>query len=141
MGSVFYRKLWRPKRDHRTRRDRTQILVDVFAAQMEQMTSAYVDWQHDTKQEGLGKLFAHAEAAVIEDTEHVYVVDLFCKSCLCPGEHSSLFVAAAYYSNVPIVEGDSFITSALVRQGLVPCAAYRSTVAITVRALELFRAL
>ncbi|KAJ7044323.1 hypothetical protein C8F04DRAFT_1027413 [Mycena alexandri] len=120
-----HQKLWGSKRDNRTRRDRTQILVDAFAAQMGPMTSAYIDWQHDTKEDGLGKLFNHAEAAVVEDIENVYVVDLF----------------SAYYSKVPIVEGDTYIASALVRQGLIPCAAYRSTVAITVRTLEVFRSL
>lgn len=53
--------------------------MDAFAAQMGPMTSAYIDWQHDTKEDGLGKLFNHAEAAVVEDTENVYIVDLFCK--------------------------------------------------------------
>ncbi|KAJ7238094.1 hypothetical protein B0H12DRAFT_1025997, partial [Mycena haematopus] len=41
---------------------------------------------------------------------------------------------------VPVVEGDSFVASALVRQGLIPAAPHLPSLVITVRALEVFRA-
>lgn len=48
--------------------------------------------------------------------------------------------AAAYYADISIIEGDVFVASALVRQGLMPVAPHFPTVIITFRALEVFRA-
>ncbi|KAJ7256854.1 hypothetical protein B0H12DRAFT_1015629 [Mycena haematopus] len=41
--------------------------------------------------------------------------------------------------NVPIVKGDQFVASALIRQGLFPVAPHFPNIVITARALELFR--
>jgi hypothetical protein len=69
--------------DFRTRSDWTQKRVNVFAAQMTSMTDAYMEWSSDTAEDGLGKLYAHPEGAVIEGTQRVYVVDIFSEYCLC----------------------------------------------------------
>ncbi|KAJ7200277.1 hypothetical protein B0H12DRAFT_1244460 [Mycena haematopus] len=42
----------RRRREHQTRADRTQIWVDVFAAQMSQMVDAYLEWTVDSAEHG-----------------------------------------------------------------------------------------
>ncbi|KAF7341883.1 hypothetical protein MSAN_02043900 [Mycena sanguinolenta] len=73
---------------------------------------------------GWGKLYTQPEDAVVETTHRIYVVDLF----------------AAFYQEVPIIQGDRNVASAYIRQGLVPTAPHLPNVAITIRALEIFRA-
>ncbi|KAJ7858939.1 hypothetical protein B0H14DRAFT_3446975 [Mycena olivaceomarginata] len=48
-------------------------------------------------------------------------------------------IQQASYKDVPIVQGDAFMASAYVRQGLMPSTPLHPTVVVTVRALELFR--
>ncbi|KAJ7717541.1 hypothetical protein B0H16DRAFT_1666773 [Mycena metata] len=79
------------------------------------MANAYLEWSFDTAEDGLSKLFVHAEDATVEDTHRVYIVDCF----------------AAHHADVPIVAGNELIASALVRQGLIPVAAHLATVVIT----------
>ncbi|KAJ7244802.1 hypothetical protein B0H12DRAFT_1073675 [Mycena haematopus] len=112
----------RRRREHRTRADRTQIRVDAFAAQMPQMVDAYLEWAVDGAERGLGSLYHHPEDTVVEASARVYVVDLF-----------------SYYADAPLVEGDQFVASGLIRQGLVPVAPHLPSVVITLRALEVFR--
>ncbi|KAJ7915783.1 hypothetical protein B0H13DRAFT_2231808 [Mycena leptocephala] len=117
-------QLFGRRRDYRRRADRTQNRVNAFAPQMPSMVDAYMAWSLDTAEEGMGKLYSHPDDAVVEQTQRVYVVDLF----------------TAYYADVPIVSGDQYITSAYVRQGLMPVAPYTPTAVITLRTLEIFRA-
>ncbi|KAK7013948.1 hypothetical protein R3P38DRAFT_3206529 [Favolaschia claudopus] len=121
---AHHHKLYGRRVDHRTRRDRTQILVDGFTAQLPQMVDAYLVWSLDNANEGLAKLFVYPDDAVVEDKARIYIVDLF----------------SAYFTFVPVVRGDQLITSAFVRQGLIPVSPYNPSVAITVRTLEVFRA-
>ncbi|KAJ7705953.1 hypothetical protein B0H16DRAFT_1746965 [Mycena metata] len=118
------RKLFGRQRDYRTRRDRTQNLINAFAVQMPAMVDAYLAWSLDTAEHGLSKLFTHTEDAAVE-TRRVYAVDLF----------------TAYFTEVPITATDNFVASAYVRQGLMPAAAVFPSVVITVRVLEVFRRL
>jgi hypothetical protein len=71
--------LFSKRHDTRNRNNRTQLLVDAFATQMEKMTDAYMAWSLATAEEGLGKLYTHPEDAVVEECTSIYVVDLFCK--------------------------------------------------------------
>ncbi|KAJ6528195.1 hypothetical protein B0H19DRAFT_1083718 [Mycena capillaripes] len=119
-----HNQLFRRRHDTRTRSNRMQILVDVFTAQMDAMTDVYMDWAVNTAGEGLGSLYAHPLDAVIEETRKILVVDVF-----------------SYYADVPIIEGDLFVASAYVHQGLMPVAPHLPTVVITVRTLETFRRL
>ncbi|KAJ7869704.1 hypothetical protein B0H14DRAFT_2571643 [Mycena olivaceomarginata] len=115
----------RRRRDRRARRNRTQIMVDVFAAQLEKMTDAYVDWDLAMADKGLGGSYTQPEDSVEEDRHPMWVVDLF----------------GAYLQAVPIIAGDAFIASAFVRNGLMPCSPHEPSVVVTVRVLEVFRAL
>ncbi|KAJ7033780.1 hypothetical protein C8F04DRAFT_1183753 [Mycena alexandri] len=118
------RKLFGRQHDYRSRRDRTQNLIDAFTVQMPAMVEAYLAWSLDTAEHGLTKLFTHAEDAAVE-TRRIYVVDLF----------------TAYFADVPITSADQYVASAYVRQGLMPAAAVFPSVVITVRVLEVFRRL
>ncbi|KAJ7898283.1 hypothetical protein B0H14DRAFT_2557314 [Mycena olivaceomarginata] len=109
-------------RDRCMRADRTQILVDTFAAQLESMANAYMTWDLGMSEKDLGDEYTLLEGAVIEETRQVMVVDLF-----------------ARWREVPIAEGDVFVASTYVRQGLMPSTPHHASVVITVRALELFR--
>jgi hypothetical protein len=64
-------------RDRRTHADRTQILVDAFAAQLESMTDAYLTWGLAMSEKDLGDEYALPEDSVVEETRQVMVVDLF----------------------------------------------------------------
>ncbi|KAJ7113062.1 hypothetical protein C8R44DRAFT_741400 [Mycena epipterygia] len=76
---THHRTLYGRRRDHRTRTNRTQVLVDAFAVQMEGMADAYLEWSLTTADSGLASLYMHPEDAVVQEMHHVYVVDLFCK--------------------------------------------------------------
>ncbi|KAJ7435673.1 hypothetical protein B0H11DRAFT_1937391 [Mycena galericulata] len=52
-----HNKLFGRYRDPRTRRDRTQILVDAFASQMQHMADAYLTWSLATGDEGLANVY------------------------------------------------------------------------------------
>ncbi|KAF8146272.1 hypothetical protein K438DRAFT_1990911 [Mycena galopus ATCC 62051] len=115
--------LFTPKarpQDPRTRRDCTQITVDAFSAQLEAMTNAYMGWSSAMSEKGLGGEYEQPEHLVTQDKEQVWVVDLF----------------SAYTTDVPIVKGDVFLTSAYIRQGLMPTTPYDPNVLIMVHALE-----
>ncbi|KAJ7813590.1 hypothetical protein B0H13DRAFT_2382351 [Mycena leptocephala] len=122
---AHHNQLFGRRRDYRRQADRTQSQVNLFAPQMQSMADVYMAWSLDTAEEGMGKLYAHPEDAVVEQTQRVYVVDLF----------------TAYYADILIIVGDQFITSAYVRQGLMPVAPYTPTTVITLRTLEVFHAM
>ncbi|KAJ7092066.1 hypothetical protein B0H15DRAFT_948248 [Mycena belliarum] len=120
---AHHNQLFPRARDKRTRTNRTQILVDAFAAQMEAMTDAYVSWDLETAQDGLASVYTQPRDAEVEETNEIFVVDLF----------------SAYYADVPIIKSDVFVASAYVRQGLMPVAPHFPSVVISIRALEVFR--
>ncbi|KAF8179785.1 hypothetical protein K438DRAFT_1977146 [Mycena galopus ATCC 62051] len=105
--------------------DRVQILVDGFAAQLENMTEAYMGWSLAMAEKGLGGGYVQPDDLVVEDTRRVWVVDLF----------------SAYYQDVPIVRGDAFPSCTYIRHGLMPSVPYMASVVITLRALKVFRTL
>ncbi|KAJ7867083.1 hypothetical protein B0H14DRAFT_3084142 [Mycena olivaceomarginata] len=87
------------------------------------MTDAYVEWSLAMEEKGLGGEYEQPEESVVEDTEPVWVVDLF----------------SAGRRDVAIVHGDAYIASAYVRHGFMPCSPHTPSVVITLRALEIFR--
>jgi hypothetical protein len=107
---------------------------------MDKMTDAYMAWSLASTEEGLEKLYTHPEDAVVEEHTPIYVVDLFCEFFFlvwCPSRRS--FCTATYYADVPLLQGEHFVASAYVSQGLMPAAPYSPNVAITIRTLEIFR--
>ncbi|KAJ7693724.1 hypothetical protein B0H14DRAFT_3531072 [Mycena olivaceomarginata] len=115
--SIFQSKTFsRRPRDRRKHADRTQILVDVFAAQLESMTDAYVSWNLVMVEKSLGAEYTQPRDSVLQEE-----------------------ATETRYEEVPIVDGDAFITSAYVRQGLMPSTPHHASAVITVRTLEVFR--
>ncbi|KAF7359988.1 hypothetical protein MVEN_00725800 [Mycena venus] len=115
-------RLFGRRTDHRTRRDRTQSLVDGFKPQMEATATAYLDFSLRTKGGNLAVLDGHPDEMAINHYPLI-VVDLF----------------SAYQAEIPMFDRDEFVASGLVNLGLFPCSPYDPTVAITTRALEVFR--
>ncbi|KAJ7603186.1 hypothetical protein FB45DRAFT_962888 [Roridomyces roridus] len=116
-----YHRTSRRRRDYRTRSDRTQKMVDAFALQLDAMTDAYMEW--DLTSIDTGPTYEPTEGAVIQNTQKVFVVDVF----------------DANDRLVLFIEGDAFIASSFLRHGIMPVSALNPEVAITIRALELFR--
>ncbi|KAJ7710600.1 hypothetical protein B0H17DRAFT_1123733 [Mycena rosella] len=74
---AHHNQLFPQARDSRTRRDRTKIRVDAFAAQLECMANAYVGWSLAVAEEGLGSTYSLPEGAIVEETRNIIVVDMF----------------------------------------------------------------
>jgi hypothetical protein len=67
----------RRPRDHRKRADRTQILVDAFAVQLESMTDAYMSWNLVMAEKSLGAEYMQPRDSVLQEKRQVLVVDLY----------------------------------------------------------------
>jgi hypothetical protein len=50
-----------------------------------------------------------------------------------------LIAAGSYTTTIEHIAEDAFVTTALVRHGLVPCAPYSPTATFTIRVLEFYR--
>ncbi|KAF7362867.1 hypothetical protein MVEN_00636500 [Mycena venus] len=100
-------RLFGRRTDHRTRRDRTQSLVDGFKPQMEATATAYLDFSLRTKGGNLAVLDGHPDEMAINHYPLI-VVDLF----------------SAYQAEIPMFDRDEFVASGLVNLGLFPCSPY-----------------
>ncbi|KAI6156950.1 hypothetical protein BKA82DRAFT_25914 [Pisolithus tinctorius] len=95
---------------------------------MPALTSSYLEWSHaQASTPARGDFAERAEAEDLGNgssarTWRVHVVDVF----------------RAEKVNLVISADDSYIASALVRQGFMPCSPIRPSVAITINALELY---
>jgi hypothetical protein len=63
--------------NRRKRADRTQILVDVFAAQLESMTDTYMSWNLVMAEKSLGAKYTQPRDSVLQEKRQVLVVDLY----------------------------------------------------------------
>ncbi|KAG1721163.1 hypothetical protein EDD22DRAFT_983130 [Suillus occidentalis] len=98
--------------DYRTRRDRTRRHTQAFDNQMSALTDAYMDWHlvHSTL-DGRGFFSCYSDVQDMnEGSIEIKVVDVFY----------------------------TFIASALVRQGVIPCSPISPTTAITMEALNFY---
>ncbi|KAJ7635425.1 hypothetical protein B0H17DRAFT_1149699 [Mycena rosella] len=98
--------LYGKRRDYRTRKDRTQHLVNAFQLQMESIADAYMAWDLRSSAEDMGTPAPLAEDAMVQGTLPVVVVDLF----------------SVRMVEVPMLAGDAFVASGLVNQGYFPCS-------------------
>ncbi|KAG1763541.1 hypothetical protein EDD22DRAFT_979344 [Suillus occidentalis] len=97
--------------NYRTRRDRTRRRTEAFDQQMSALTCTYLDWH-------LANVDVNAGSIAIK------VVDVFCKT--------------AERLPLSILSTDSFIASALIRQGVVPCSPISPSTGVTMQALNLY---
>ncbi|KAG0695695.1 hypothetical protein DFH29DRAFT_984896 [Suillus ampliporus] len=129
--------------DHRTRRDRIQRRIDAFNKQMPAMVDAFLDWSNTRAKSKIRGFFGVQSGADLDPDSGswpVTVVDLF-REIL---QSYSMFIADIMVIDSEIVSigikpTDAFLTSALVRQGLVPCSPITPSVAITIDAIEFYR--
>ncbi|KAF9232688.1 hypothetical protein BU15DRAFT_90591 [Melanogaster broomeanus] len=122
---------WRKRKscahkDTRKRRDRVLCRTEAFNIQMHALIDSYIRWSHDQEQTNGRSAFEGMDQADIDagaERWKVHVVDVFrAEEVICT-----------------IKPNDSYIASALIRQGLMPCSPISPTTAITINALELYR--
>ncbi|KAJ7233544.1 hypothetical protein C8J57DRAFT_1577441 [Mycena rebaudengoi] len=118
-----HNRLYAHRHDYRTRRNRTQDMVDAFAPQMPAMADAYIAWDLRCSAEGLGVLLAPPSDAMVQGMLPMVVVDIF----------------GSVVTELPMLIGDAFVTSGLVELGYFPCSPNEPNVVITTRTLEIFR--
>ncbi|KAG1728938.1 hypothetical protein EDB19DRAFT_1939615 [Suillus lakei] len=105
--------------DNRTRRDRVLRRNKAFAEQMPVITDAYLAWSLARRKEGEKTWIV----ALTTGQWPISVIDVF----------------YAEKVNLRILPTDATISTALVRQGLMPCSPISPTVGITTEALDLYR--
>ncbi|KAJ6456535.1 hypothetical protein C8R45DRAFT_943719 [Mycena sanguinolenta] len=112
------RKKSAPRPDYRVRTDRTQTLVNGWRVQMERLVAAYMCWCAEAD---LG-VSRPATPAMVEEIK-ITVVDLY--------ETKTV--------DVELNADGAGVAAALIKQGLIPCAPWTASVAISTRVLELYR--
>lgn len=82
----------------------------------------------------------HADA-VVDGHSSICEVDLFHEQALfpCPIVSSDIAHEGSREVVIDHLVSNVFVTATIVRYGLMPCAPYQPTVAITIRALEFYR--
>ncbi|KAG2126906.1 hypothetical protein DEU56DRAFT_958995 [Suillus clintonianus] len=111
--------------DNRTRRDRVLRRNKAFAEQMPVITDAYLAWSLARRKEGFFERLEREDLDSGSDYGQwpISVIDVF----------------YAEKVNLRILPTDATISTALVRQGLMPCSPISPTVGITTEALDLYR--
>jgi len=102
---------------------------------------AYMGWMLQLGEDGYSGEYVLPPNAEVQATANICEIDVYRES------YNSLFVflltlfLVSGLRNVQVhhLSTDAYICAALIRQGLMPCAPYSPTAAITIRALELFR--
>ena len=76
----------------------------------------------------------------VEEVYRLLILDVFGKSlAIKPCQFNQIHLLGTSSQEAYILEGDINIPAALVRQGLIPCAPYHPSMAVTTRVLELYR--
>ncbi|KAI6125002.1 hypothetical protein EDD16DRAFT_1763245, partial [Pisolithus croceorrhizus] len=126
LGELFkdYSRKGAQRKDYRTRRDRILRRNEAFDQQLPALTQAYLDWSY-TWTKGKSKEYfpKSADNGSSATSWTLHVIDVYRTEKVTFGMWAS----------------DLFITSALMRQGVVPCSPIHPTAAVTIGALELFR--
>lgn len=127
----------RKQKDWRTRRDRVQDRTEGFKRQMEEMVDAYLEWDVELGDGGLG---AADPPAMKKGGNGLYlrVIDVFSEFIHSFG-FSQLNFQGTRMLQTDAIDASEGVPASLIRQGLIPCAPYRPTLAVTTRLLELFR--
>ncbi|KAI6104922.1 hypothetical protein EV401DRAFT_2060716 [Pisolithus croceorrhizus] len=126
LGELFkdYSRKGAQRKDYRTCRDRILRRNEAFDQQLPALTQAYLDWSY-TWTKGKSKEYfpKSADNGSSATSWTLHVIDVYRTEKVTFGMWAS----------------DLFITSALMRQGVVPCSPIHPTAAVTIGALELFR--
>ncbi|KAJ7054564.1 hypothetical protein C8F01DRAFT_1162020 [Mycena amicta] len=108
------------RRDRRNRQNRAKLVVDGFNAQMEAIADAHEACDLFFATHGADVDYERPSGSTVEKMSQIFVVDIW----------------TAKYQSIEYLEGDQYIASTLVRQGMYPCSPYSPTVAITTRTLR-----
>ncbi|KAI5985883.1 hypothetical protein EDD15DRAFT_2175514 [Pisolithus albus] len=121
LGELFkdYSRKGPRRKDYRTRRDRILRRNEAFEQQLPALTQAYLHWSY-TWTKGRSR-------------------EYFPKSADDGNSVTSCTLHVIDKVTLGVWASDLFITSALMRQGVVPCSPIHPTAAVTIGALELFR--
>jgi hypothetical protein len=132
----------RRRTDPRTRQNRIVLRNEGFKRQFEGIVDAYMSWSNAIGEGGLDSPPPSVEPELLQGTYKIRVMDVFGKNIHVYYplfiSHKILFLAT-FSSDAELAAGDQGIPAALVRQGLVPCAPFSPTLAISTRLLELYR--
>ncbi|KAJ7853837.1 hypothetical protein B0H14DRAFT_3653218 [Mycena olivaceomarginata] len=110
--------------DLRTRKNRTQLQVDAFARQIDQMADSYMDFGVAVAEEdGLPLSCAVPAPEEVQEVRDVLVVDMF----------------STTHEDLCLVAGDVSVAFACVHRGWMPVSPFIPTAVITIRALEVYR--
>ena len=123
------------------RRDRTQQCVDVFNAQLPALVKAYMEWMLQLGKDGYSGEYMLPLGAEVQGTTNIHEVDVY-------HESSIMFLSFFLLTLSPIsgnqnvvvhhLSTDEYVCGALIQQGLMPCAPYSPSTAISIQALKLF---
>ncbi|KAJ6600993.1 hypothetical protein DFH09DRAFT_1243004 [Mycena vulgaris] len=113
----------RKAEDWRTRRDCTERRNLAFQGQMKDMVSAYIRHCAEQGMPAMRQSASPAEEPTVEEIYQIQVVDIF----------------GTTETEVKLDHRGNGIVAALVLEGLMPCAPWAPTVAITIRVLEAYR--
>ncbi|KAI5999676.1 hypothetical protein EDD15DRAFT_2160411 [Pisolithus albus] len=124
---------WQKRRmDYRTRRDCARHRTDAFAREMPELVRAYLEWSAKSTGKFCSETGRCRNTRPSTDSNdgqvQLYVLGIFC--------------GLAHAESCPILHiktEDFSVSSALVRQGVVPCAPLRPHTAVMIDALELYR--
>lgn len=122
--------------DYRTRRDRNERRDRAFDEQIDACTEAYMDWNFGDPN--------HTEDTIPADSGLITVKVVGIYGSKFPTGLTYFYFLNIIHTAVSdnainILPTDQFITSALVRQGIIPCSPISPSVGITTDALELYR--
>ena len=129
-------------RDYRTRRDRTERRTQAFATQMPALKSAYMAWMLSIADHGLGKDYELPINTVVEGVSSAFIVDIYGNvgiSYTLVLQSYSLYSADKQFRDIYHLSTDACVAAAFIKQGMMPCSPYKSTAAITIRTLEIYR--
>jgi len=127
--------------DYRTRRDRTQRRVEGFARQLSSLVDVYMAWMLEMGDTPYTGNYMPPSGGTVQGRSQIKVFDMFGRFLLFFFLIHVLIGVENYITVIEHIEGDTFVTTALVRHGLIPCAPFTPTAAFTVRTLEFYRVL
>jgi hypothetical protein len=103
---------------------------------MTDLTEAYMTWA--SKEDG-DNTSLHVEGEDVQSTYAIRVVDVFGGCIAFFIFFHSLIILDVRPCNATILSSDRTIAASLIRQGYLPCSPLKPTVAITIRAVNLYR--
>ena len=106
---------------------------------MSAIADAYMRWMFEMGDDAFTKSYVPPPQAIAQGTYKIKVLDMFSERLFfCYGVHM-LIAAGSYTTTIQHIAEDVFVTTALVRHGLVPCAPFSPTAAFTIQVLEFYR--